>query len=158
MLQALNIPALVSPPCPIPLAPCSLSIALCAFSGKVCIPIPFALALPFPFLFPFPFAFPDPFPFPFSCPFPSSVALPFSFSSSIAFRFPFSSFAPVCFLVPYSPPCMSSSHSLSSVSLPLPAWLLPPLGARGSAQFSSSSLWNISSQYSGLLARKSPGL
>jgi len=156
MLQALNIPALVSPPCPIPLAPCSLSIALCAFSGKVCIPIPFALPLPFPFLFPFPFAFPD--PFPFSCPFPSSVALLFSFSSSIAFRFPFSSFAPVCFLVPYSPPCMSSSHSLSSVSLPLPAWLLPPLGARGSAQFSSSSLWNISSQYSGLLARKSPGL
>jgi hypothetical protein len=90
------------------------------------------LTIPFPLLFPFPF--PCPFPFPF----PSLV------------RFPFP--------VPFAPPCVSSSPSPLSLSLPSPGWLLPPLGAPGSAQFSSSSSSSIiSSQFSGLTARKSPG-
>jgi len=54
---------------------------------------------------------------------------------------------------------MSSSPSLSSLSSPSPGGLLPPLGPPGSAQFSSSSSsLIISSQFSGLLARMSPGL
>jgi len=54
---------------------------------------------------------------------------------------------------------MSSSLSPLSLSLPLPGRLLPPLGATGSAQLSSSSSsLIISSRTSELTARKSPGL
>jgi len=111
----------------------------------VCLTIPVPLPFPFPFPFPSSVAFPFPFPFPF----PFSVALPFPFPYCVAFTFQ----------VPFAPRCISSSRSLSSFWLPSPRWLLPPLGAPRSAQFSSlSSSAIISSQLSGLMARKLPGL
>jgi len=93
--------------------------------------------------------FPLPFPFPF----------PFSFLVIFPFPFPFPSFVPFPFLVPVSPPCVTSSPSLSSLSMRWLRRLLPQLSAPGSAQLSSSSSsLIISSQFSGLTARKSPGL
>jgi len=130
MLPALNIPALVSPPCP------SLPNTFPSTTAKqwheryhlppgVCLTIPFPLPFPLPFPFPFPFPFFVPFPFP----------------------------------VPSSLPCVSSLPSPLSLSLPSPGWLLPTCGALGSAQSSSSSSSsNISSEFSGLTARKSPWL
>ena len=77
----------------------------------------------------------------------------------LRFPFPFTSFVPFPFPVPFSPPCVSSPPSPLSLSLPSPGQFLPPLGAPGSAQFSSSSYSSIiSSQFSGLTPRKSPGL
>jgi hypothetical protein len=88
-----------------------------------------------------------------------TIPFPLPFPFPISFPFPFPSFVPFPYPVPFSPPCVSSSPSLSSLSLPSPGQLLPPLGALGSAQFSSSSSSSIiSSQFSGLMARKSPGL
>ena len=85
--------------------------------------------------------FPLPFPFPF------------------LFLFPFPSIVPFPFLDPFSPPCVSSSPSPLSLSSPSPGWYLPLLGAPASTQVSSSSSsLIISSQFSGLTARKSPGL
>jgi len=114
-------------------------------SPGVCLTIPF----PSPFPFPFPFASTVAFPFPFPFPFPSSVAFPY----------PLPSFVACPFLVHVLPPCMSSSPSPSSVSLPSRGRRFPPVGTQGSAQCSSSSSSSIISfQFGGLQAMKSPSL
>ena len=74
MLPALNIPALVTTPCPIPLASCSFSTALRAFSPwgllnitfffPVLIPIPLPIPLPFLHCLPLPLPVVSRLPFP----------------------------------------------------------------------------------------------
>ena len=88
MLPAPNIPTLLCPPCPIPLAPCSVSIALRAFSPRGLFnktfpfPVPIPLPLPLPFLSCLPLPLPVlsclPFPVLIHCslPFPGSILTP----------------------------------------------------------------------------------
>jgi len=101
--------------------------------------------------------------------------LPLGFVQQYIYRYrfpsPSPSVSPSCpqspFLSPSNPVFPSQSQSLShfptspspsSLSLPSPGRLLPPLGAPGSAQFSSSSSSSIiSSPFGGLTARMSPG-
>jgi hypothetical protein len=130
MLPALNIPGLVSPPCPslphtFPSAPAKQRHKGYHLPPGICLTI----SCPLQFRFPFPF------------------------------RFTFPSFVPFAFLVPMSQPCVSSSHSPSSLLLSLAAQLLPLLGPLGSTMFASSSCSSINStQFSCLTARKSPGV
>jgi len=124
MLAAEIIPALVSTPCP------SLSISFASATAKQRhkshhLPLGFVqqyLSL-------------------YCLPSPSSSLSPLtSTSPSLS---PFTSCFPFDFAVPFSPPWVSCSPSLSSMSLPSPESILPPLGAAQSAQFSSSSFSSI---------------
>jgi len=96
---------------------------------------------------------------PFLSPFGIPSPFPLPFSSSVAFPLPFSSCVPFPFLVHCTPPCL--------FTWPLPSWwwfsspgwvLLSPSDPR-SAQFSlSSSSSIISSQFSGRMSSKLPGV
>jgi len=133
--------------CPIPLLPVTCP-PLCELSPSgVWVLIPFPFPFPFPFHFLFPFSYSSDFPFTFPLSF--SVTFPFTFPVFILFAFP----------LPFLLPRLSSSHLPSSLPLQWPGWFLPPLSDPGSTKLQSSSSWSvISSQFSSLTARRSPGL
>jgi len=95
MLPALNIPALVSPPYPIPLAPSSLSTALRAFStwglfyNTVPTPVPVPVPVPLPFLcyLPLPLSVLSRLPFPL--PILRFLLFPVSFLTALRIFFTF---------------------------------------------------------------------
>jgi hypothetical protein len=157
MHLALYIPKLVSRSCPIPLGSGSPATALQAFSPQglfnntlpLSIPVPVRVPVPVPLLVPLPV--PIWYPMLWCLPLPLPVFSCISFLPAIFRSLPFPSY--------FSVPCVSSSPLLSSLSLPSPGRLLPPLCAPGSALFSSSSSLSItSSQFSGTTARKLHGL
>jgi len=93
---------------------------------------------------------PTPFPWPVHIPFTT----PFPFSSTATLSFPLPTCIPFPVSVPFWPLGVSSwTWALSS----LPEPVLPPLGAPGSAQLSSSSSSScILSQFSWAMLRNSP--